>query len=253
MSELNKGIDLNKKKERKELEDNLQWTTDKVWAKIDSTMDKIDNNSSVQKIWKSKIVKKTLNSKVVNNINENIISSLKLIFVIVWSFFIVLGIAGVLITLSRYDKGWIGFMWVVTFKNIINWLAILLFLFLSLVISIGDIIAWFAIIKQKKWTKTILLIMLAIAILMFLLSLVYLKDRFGDGNNRTKLSWYVPDTIGAIFRITFYVAITILVFKNYDTLSWKEKASDDGDEEYEDEEYEYEYEDEDEDEKESKE
>ena len=245
MSELNKGIDLNKKNEEKNLEDDLQWTTEKVSAKLDSTVTNLDDNSNVQKIWKSKVIKKALNSKVVNKINENIIASLKIIFIILWSFFIVLGIAWVLITLSRYDKGWSAFMWVVTFSNFTRWVSVLLFLFLSLVISVGDIIAWFAIIKQKKWTKTILLIMLAIAVLMFLLSLVYLKDRFADGSSRTTLSWYVPDTVGAIFRITFYVAITVLVFKNYDTISWKEKASDEEDkEEYDDEEYEYEYEEE---------
>ncbi len=228
MSELNKGIDLNKKiDEKKDLVDNLQWTVGKVWNKIDSTMDNLDENEKIQKIWKSKVVKKALNSKVVNNINDSLISSLKLIFIIIWSFFIVLWITWFIVTMSRLGNGWQALKLIFSGTDIWGWLFILLFLFLSFIVSFWDMIAGFAIVKQKKWGKTILLIMLGIWILMFLLSLVYLKNIFTENWWRAGYKWYVPNTIGAIFRLTFYIAITILVFKNYDTIVWKEKADDD--------------------------
>jgi len=233
MSELNKWIDLNQKIGKEDLEDGLQGNIEKVWDKLDHTMDNLDKNANIQKIWENKLVKKALDSKVINNINQNLLSSLKLIFTIIWSFFIVLGITGLLIALSRLGNWWEAIKLIFTGTDIKWWLFIILFLFLSFLVSLWDIIAWFAIIKQKKWSKTILLIMLGIGILLFLLSLVYLKEIFTIEWGRANYRWYVPNTIWAILRITFYIAITILVFKNYDTIIGKEKTDDEDEIEWE--------------------
>lgn len=175
-------------------------TLDSVERKIDHNMEKIMHNSIFAKFLNHKIIKDILASHLVNEVNHNLQSYLRTIFIVVgWISLItwIVGIFSFLVSLSG-----LGFMFSLWFGIGIR---VLIYVLLAIVFSLLSLFIWIGMIRFKKWIPSLVILWLAISAISFVVSLVpvglYSYRSYGSFG-------------GSLFNLLITFVLLILIVKN---------------------------------------
>lgn len=168
---------------------NSENTFNKVDWKLDAQMNKFMKAWLVEKVLNNKIVKDTLWSKVINDLDAKLKPYLKNFFTVIWRLAVVGWILWIVSSLSA--------LWLFFRRNFGT--IYLLYVLISLVFSLLALVTWYWMIKFKKRVVLVTLVELLLSVISFLMAII------SSGN-----FW------SAILNLLLSVLLTIIVLKNKD-------------------------------------
>lgn len=153
----------------------------------------------VRKFLDLKIMKDILASHIVNDANHKLKNSLKVLFTVLGWVFLVIWVAFILWSLFRLTQLWFAFsLWIGL------WIYWFIYIISTLLFSLISLFTWIGMIRFKKWTISLIILLFVISVILFIITLIPVESYYISYGNFSS----------GLFNLIITFVVLLLVIKN---------------------------------------